>query len=179
MMNRKGFTLVELMVVIVIIGVLAAVAIPKFTAATNKAKASEFPTVLSQIVTAQEAALAESDAYKDCGAAATVAPGAGATNETHKKLKSELGVDIDHARYFTYGAESALAATPAYLASANLRTKLGEVSVGSLAAVNGYGVKGALVSMRNLQPAYFGPVTAGISLETVPTETTGAPTAAD
>ena len=35
---RKGFTLVELMVVIVIIGILAALAITRFLGATNKSK---------------------------------------------------------------------------------------------------------------------------------------------
>ena len=38
---EKGFTLVELMIVIVIVGVLSAVALPNFLSQTQKAKASE------------------------------------------------------------------------------------------------------------------------------------------
>jgi len=52
---KKGFTLVELMVVIVIIGILAALAIPRFLGATNKTKATEFKPVLKQIFTLEEA----------------------------------------------------------------------------------------------------------------------------
>ena len=39
-MNKKGFTLIELVIVIVILGILAAVAVPKFVGLTKDAKVS-------------------------------------------------------------------------------------------------------------------------------------------
>ena len=41
---EKGFTLVELMIVIVIVGILSAVALPNFLSQTNRAKATECTT---------------------------------------------------------------------------------------------------------------------------------------
>jgi prepilin-type N-terminal cleavage/methylation domain-containing protein len=61
--SAKGFTLVELMVVIVIVGILASVAIPKFLDASNKAKASEFPTQLTAVYTGEMAYNAENGTY--------------------------------------------------------------------------------------------------------------------
>ncbi len=49
--NRKGFTLIELMIVVVIIGILAAIAIPKFNQVSRNAKQAEAGPVLKQICT--------------------------------------------------------------------------------------------------------------------------------
>jgi len=52
-MTRKGFTLVEILIVVIILGILAAVVIPQFTEASNDARASamnsDLQTVRSQI----------------------------------------------------------------------------------------------------------------------------------
>lgn len=61
--NRRGFTLIELMIVVVIIGILAALAIPKFMKVTGKAKVAEAKTILKEIFTLEKAYFNEHDTY--------------------------------------------------------------------------------------------------------------------
>ena len=66
-MNRKGFTLIELMIVVVIIGILAALAIPRFMEATKKAKVTEGKGILKQIYVAARAYYQENGEYPATG----------------------------------------------------------------------------------------------------------------
>ncbi len=61
--RRGGFTLIELMIVVAIIGILAAIAIPNFLKFQLKAKTSEGKTNLAAIRTAEESVYAEFGAY--------------------------------------------------------------------------------------------------------------------
>ena len=54
-MKKQGFTLIELMVVIVIMGILAAVAVPKLFAQIDKSKASEVGPAAGSYVHDQDA----------------------------------------------------------------------------------------------------------------------------
>ncbi|MEO0586495.1 MAG: prepilin-type N-terminal cleavage/methylation domain-containing protein [Planctomycetota bacterium] len=47
--RRNGFTLVEILIVVVILGILAAIVIPQFTSASESAKASSLTTQLQSI----------------------------------------------------------------------------------------------------------------------------------
>jgi prepilin-type N-terminal cleavage/methylation domain-containing protein len=97
--NRKGFTLIELMIVVVIIGILAALAIPRFMKSTTKAKQSECKQLLKQIYTMQHTYRQAANTYGDNGV--TVAAGAGGTFP-------EIGVDVQVSAIYTYAIVAGL-----------------------------------------------------------------------
>jgi len=61
--NKKGFTLIELMIVIAIIGILAAIAIPQFSAYRTRSYNSAAQADLRNAATAQEGYFTEQITY--------------------------------------------------------------------------------------------------------------------
>ncbi|MCA2979780.1 MAG: prepilin-type N-terminal cleavage/methylation domain-containing protein [Myxococcaceae bacterium] len=69
MTKKKGFTLIELMIVVAIIGILAAIAIPNFVKFQAKGKQAEASANLKAIFSAQKAAYPNNQGYwSDVGA---------------------------------------------------------------------------------------------------------------
>jgi prepilin-type N-terminal cleavage/methylation domain-containing protein len=85
--KKQGFTLVELAVVVVIIGVLAAFAVPRFLSSVERSKAAEAFNYLSAIQAAQERYHARQGTYAG--------------------LVDDLDIKMAASKYFTVGTVQA------------------------------------------------------------------------
>ena len=81
--SQGGFSLVELTIVVVILGVLATFAVPRFMTSVERSKAAESYTYLSQIESAQERYNARHGEYA--------------------KNVTDLDIDIQNPQYFSVG----------------------------------------------------------------------------
>ncbi|HEY8101354.1 MAG TPA: prepilin-type N-terminal cleavage/methylation domain-containing protein, partial [Burkholderiaceae bacterium] len=87
---QKGFTLIELMIVVAIIGILAAIAIPAYQDYTVKAKVSSGPSIASPIFTAVGLACSEGKMVSTNASSYTGLPSA--ASFTDNKYVTQAGV---------------------------------------------------------------------------------------
>jgi prepilin-type N-terminal cleavage/methylation domain-containing protein len=92
--NSKGFTLIELMIVIAIIGILAAIAIPNFIAYRNKAFCSAAESDANNIASALSDYFAVPNRVSLPNSDPTVAPTAGLGVKLSGSNSATLGTDL-------------------------------------------------------------------------------------
>lgn len=108
-MQKKGFTLVELLMVVIIIGILATIAVPQYIKATERSRASKARNALGQISKALKMYRAESRS----GDYATLTSSAALMNlDTYVEM-SEIIADNDW-DYSITQIVSAAATTPRF-----------------------------------------------------------------
>lgn len=104
MRKNNGFTLIELMIAVAVVGILAAIAVPNYTQYVARTKLSEATSNLMQMATLQEQFYRDfrryGVGYSDAGAAATET--SGTSNQDGK-----IAWGTTNNKYFTYAVNTA------------------------------------------------------------------------
>jgi prepilin-type N-terminal cleavage/methylation domain-containing protein len=80
--RRSGFTLIEILIVVVILGLLATIVIPKFTSSREKALVTAMKSDLRNLLTQQESHMADSGRYATSFPSTVWRPTTGVTGPT-------------------------------------------------------------------------------------------------
>ncbi len=134
--NQKGFTLIELMIVVAIIGILAAIAIPNFLRYQAKSRQSEARTNLGGIFVAQTSYYGEQSRYGSLGEIGYALAGQGSNRYTYRSGAglatggANAGVIFPTNNYDTINA--AVGNIVAYTGPAGIATNFDSTAVGAL-----------------------------------------------
>jgi type IV pilus assembly protein PilA len=112
--GSAGFTLIELMIVVAIIGLLASIAIPNFIRFQLRSKASEGKVSLGAIRSAQESHFAEYNTYVQAAANPAAVPGKSRASWTPSVDFTLLGWAPEGDVFFQYGVATGPAGGPPY-----------------------------------------------------------------
>lgn len=95
---QKGFTLVELLIVVIILGILAAIAIPQFSTSTSDAKVSALDSNLSNFRAAIDLYYQQHAAYPSANASSG---GAGCTADAGASAADTQAAFIEQLAHYT------------------------------------------------------------------------------
>jgi prepilin-type N-terminal cleavage/methylation domain-containing protein len=94
--RRAGFTMIELLIVIVIIGILAMIAIPRFQDMKGKANEAVLKSDLRNLYTAEEAYVFDHDSYTSSVAALNFTPSPGVVLTITNATASGWSATVSH-----------------------------------------------------------------------------------